>query len=67
MFFIYSSFGLFYWIISRHVFWPILTATYLGHVWIRMDYIGISLVDFPCNFAVIFLYYYLSYSYIILS
>jgi len=42
-------------------------ATLFGHDWIRKDYIGISLVVFPCSFLVIFHYYYLSYSCIILG
>ena len=37
--FIYGRFGRFYWVISRHVFWPVLTGTLFGHVWIRKDYI----------------------------
>jgi len=65
--FIYSNFGGFYWVISRHGFWTVLAATLFRHVRIRKDYIGISLVVFPCSFLVIFPYYYLSYSYIILS
>jgi len=48
-------------------FWPVLAATLFGHVWIRKDYIGISLVVFPCSFPIIFQYYYLSYSCIILG
>jgi len=65
--FLYSSFSGFYWVISRHVFWPLLAATLFGYVWIRKDYIGISLVGFRCSFLIIFLNYYLSYSYIILG
>jgi len=48
-------------------FCPVLVATLFGHVWIRKDYIGISLIVFPCSFFVIFHYYYLLYSNIILG
>jgi len=60
----------FWWILLGYIkqrFWPVLVATLFGHVWIRKDYIGISLVVFPCSFLVIFLYSYLSYSCIILG
>jgi len=60
----------FWWILLGYIkarFWPVLVATLCGHFWIRKDYIGISLVVFPCSFLVIFLYYYLSYSCIILG
>jgi len=44
--FMYGSFGGFYWVISTYIFWSVLAATLFGHVWIRKDYIGISLVFF---------------------
>jgi len=39
----------FWWILLGYIkarFWPILAATCLGHVWIRKDHMGISLVIF---------------------
>jgi len=60
----------FWWILLGYIkarFWPILSPTPFGHVRNRKDYIGISLVVFPCSFLVIFHYYYLSYSCIILG
>jgi len=55
--FIYGSFGGFYWVISRYVFGLFWQLLLFGHVWIRKDYIGISLVVFPCSFLVILLYH----------
>jgi len=39
----------FWWILLGYIkarFWPVLAATLFGYVWIRKDYIGISLVVF---------------------
>jgi len=44
----------FWWILLGYIkapFWPVLAATLFGQVWIRKDYIGISLVVFPCKFS----------------
>ena len=60
----------FWWILlgyNKARFWPVLAPTHFGHVWIRKDYLGLVLLFFPCSFLPIFLYYYLSYSCIILS
>ena len=58
----------FWWILLGYIkarFWPVLAATRFGHVWVRKDYIGISLVVFCLQFSrhnsfllvVIFLYH----------
>jgi len=47
----------FWWILLGYIkahFWPVLAATLFGHVRIRKDYIGISLVVFRRSFLVIF-------------
>jgi len=65
--FIYGSFGGFYWFISKQVFglfWQLLLLDMfeLGRI-----ILGLVLLFFPCSFLLIFLYYYLSYSCIIMG
>jgi len=62
--------GQLWWTLLSYIkarFWPVLATTHFGHVWIRKDYLGLVLWFFLCSFLVIFLYYYLSYSCIILG
>jgi len=64
---IYGSFVGFYWVISRHVFglfWQLLFVDMFG---LGRIILGLVLLFFPRSFLVIFLYYYLSCSYIILG
>jgi len=65
--YISGSFGGFYWVILRHVFglfWQLLLLDMFG---LGRIIVGLVLLFFPCSFLVIFHYYYLSYSYIILG